>query len=241
VKEHFVSTQADSPFLPSCFLLLVLPCLAVAAPDGARSRAPSGLSDGRVLPGVAVTLEGRAAPPPHLRPDAPCRRRASRRDYTASVDAPGSSFASRTATVGVSETPGSPAETSRLDLVLARAVSEQVIVSATAGRRRCPRSASPRDVLDASGSTTARRRRSWASCRRCRVHRAGGQSGLQASVFVRGGEVALRGRPRWTACRSTSRAAPSTSAPCCRSSSSASRSCGGRRAASNGNDALAGW
>jgi outer membrane cobalamin receptor len=189
VKEHWVS-RGRPPFL---LVLLLVARLGAADPTGALAGSVR-TSDGRALPGVAVTLEG---PGGALRlttgPDGAFLV-AGLPDgtYTASVDAPGLRLLEpRTATVGPAGVPGSSARTSRLDLVLAPApVSERVVVSATRGeatlssigvaadvldRERIDDRAAPSLVAllqDVAGVATART----------------GQSGLQASVFVRGGE-----------------------------------------------------
>ena len=183
MKEHWVSPRT---------LSLVVSMLVVAGLVAAAD-APTGslegdvrTSDGRALPGVAVTLAGVGAE----------RRLTTGPDgsyevagldegtYTASIDAPGLELRGpRTATVTAA--PG------RLDLVLAPApVSEHVVVSATRGeatlsslgvavdvldRERIDDRAAPsllQLLQDVPGVATAR----------------AGQTGLQASVFIRGGE-----------------------------------------------------
>ena len=113
-------------------------------------------------------------------------------EYAASVDAPGLELReAATVAVGAVGSPGSPARASRLDLVLAPApVTERVVVSATRGEATLSSLGVAADVLDRQriddraapsllpllqevpGVATAR----------------AGQTGLQASVFVRGGE-----------------------------------------------------
>jgi vitamin B12 transporter len=143
-------------------------------------------SDGLALPGVAVTLHG---PGGERRittgPDGVFRTAGlPAGEYTASVDAPGLELRGpAVVAVGTGE--------SRLDLVLAPApVSEHVVVSATRGEATLSSIGVAADVLDREriddreapsllpllqdvpGVATAR----------------AGQTGLQGSVFIRGGE-----------------------------------------------------
>jgi outer membrane cobalamin receptor len=176
MKEHLV-----------ILLFLSLAASSTAAPGPAGSlEGTVRTSDGLALPGVALTLDGPAG-----------ERRLTTGpdgtfevaglppgDYTASVDAPGLELREpRTATVGAGGV--------RLDLVLAPApVSERVVVSATRGEATLSSLGIAADVLDrqriddraapsllpllqeVAGVATAR----------------AGQTGLQASVFIRGGE-----------------------------------------------------
>jgi len=183
VKEHLVPHR---PFSLVVYLLAVAGLAAAAdAPTGSLEGTVH-TSDGRALPGVAVTLDGEAHD----------RRLTTGPDgsfaavglppggYVASVDAPGLELREpRTATVGAGE--------ARLDLVLAPApVCERVVVSATRGEATLSSLGVAADVLDRDhiedraaasllpllqdvpGVATAR----------------AGQTGLQASVFLRGGE-----------------------------------------------------
>jgi vitamin B12 transporter len=185
VKEHLAPRRT----IP---LFLLVSWLAVAGLAAATNPVTGSLegtvytSDGRALPGVAVALEGPAGD----------RRVTTGPDgsfaaaglpagpYTVSVDAPGLELREpRTATVG--------SGAARLDLVLAPApVSERVVVSATRGEATLSSLGVAVDVLDREriddraapallpllqevpGVATART----------------GQTGLQASVFIRGGE-----------------------------------------------------
>ncbi|HSD67321.1 MAG TPA: TonB-dependent receptor, partial [Vicinamibacteria bacterium] len=183
MKEHLV------PHHP---LSLVVSLLA-AAGLAAAADAPPGLlegsvrtSDGRALPGVAVTLAGPAG----------ARRLTTRPDgsyeaagleagtYTASIDAPGLELRGpRAATVTAG--PG------RLDLVLAPApVSERVVVSATRGEATLSSIGVAADVLDRdriddrAAPSLLPLLQEVPGVATARV----GQTGLQASVFIRGGE-----------------------------------------------------
>jgi vitamin B12 transporter len=184
VKEHWV--------LPRTLPLLVVGLLSSRSLSAAAPTPTASLagvvrtSDGLALPGVAVTLEGPTGE----------RRLTTGPEgtfvaaglvagtYTLSVDAPGLEMRGpRTAAVGAGET--------RLDLVLAPApVSERVVVSATRGEATLSSIGIAVDVLDRQriedraapsllpllqevpGVATAR----------------AGQTGLQGSVFIRGGE-----------------------------------------------------
>jgi outer membrane cobalamin receptor len=183
VKEHLVSHH------PLSFVVSLLAVAGFAAAADAPTGSLEGsvrTSDGRALPGVAVTLHGPAGD----------RRLTTGPDgsfdvaglsagpYAASVDAPGLELREpRTATVSTG--------TARLDLVLTPApVSERVVVSATRGEATLSSLGVAADVLDREriddraapsllpllqevpGLATART----------------GQTGLQASVFIRGGE-----------------------------------------------------
>lgn len=192
MRKHWVHLRTLP--LPA-FSLLFAAALATAAP------APTGsvegvvrTSDGLVLPGVAVTLAGPASarrvttgPDGSFRVDG-----LAAGEYAASVDAPGLELREvATVAVGAVGSPGSPARASRLDLVLAPSpVTERVVVSATRGEATLSSLGVAADVLDRQriddraapsllpllqevpGVATAR----------------AGQAGLQASVFVRGGE-----------------------------------------------------
>ena len=146
-------------------------------------------SDGLALPGVAVILDGPAGERRVTTgPDGSFRVGGlAAGEYAASVDAPGLELR-EPATVAV----GAGERTGRLDLVLAPApVSERVVVSATRGEATLSSLGVAADVLDRQriddraapsllpllqevpGVATAR----------------AGQTGLQASVFVRGGEA----------------------------------------------------
>jgi outer membrane cobalamin receptor len=192
VKEHWASRRTAFP-LSFCLSLVLL-----AAPGAAAEVAAGSItgtvrtSDGRALPGVAVVLEGPTGE--HRLATGPDGSFAVAAlpagTYAASVDAPGlvlrepRSFA-------VGESPGASAGPSRLELVLAPApVTELVVVSATRGEATQSSLGVATDVLDRQriddraapsllpllqdvpGVATAR----------------AGQTGLQASVFVRGGE-----------------------------------------------------
>ncbi|HXK11236.1 MAG TPA: TonB-dependent receptor [Vicinamibacteria bacterium] len=186
MKEHWVSPRRFS--LPVCLAVsLVVSARTAAAASPAGSLEGSvRTSDGLALPGVAVVLDGPGG----------TRRLTAGPDgsfvvaslpagpYTASVDAPGLELREpRTVTVAAGPT--------RLDLVLVPApVSERVVVSATRGEATLSSIGIAADVLDRErigdraapsllpllqdvpGVATAR----------------AGQTGLQASVFVRGGE-----------------------------------------------------
>jgi len=183
VKEHWVSPRTFS---------LVVVLLAVAGLTEAAD-APTGslggtvhTSDGRALPGVAVTLAGAGTERRLTTGPDGSYEVAGLEDgtYTASIDAPGLELREpRAATVGNGET--------RLDLILAPApISERVVVSATRGEATLASIGIAADVLDREriddraapsllplmqevpGVATART----------------GQTGLQASVFIRGGE-----------------------------------------------------
>ncbi len=172
--------------------LVISLLLSLAAP-AAATKSPAGslvgivrTSDGLALPGVAVTLDGPAGERRVITgPDGAFRAGGlAAGEYTASVDAPGLALRTpATVTVGAGE--------SRLDLVLAPApVSERVVVSATRGEATLSSLGMAADVLDREhlddraapsllpllqevpGVATART----------------GQTGLQASVFIRGGE-----------------------------------------------------
>jgi vitamin B12 transporter len=173
----------------SRFVLFLLVARLAAAADGSPGSLGGTVrtSDGRALPGVAVTLDG---PGEDHRlttgPDGAFRVAGlPAGTYAASVDAPGLELREpRTATVSVGE--------ARLDLVLAPApVSERVVVSATRGEATLSTVGVATDVLDREriddraapsllpllqdvpGVATAR----------------AGQTGQQGSAFVRGGEA----------------------------------------------------
>jgi outer membrane cobalamin receptor len=180
MKEHWVL----SPFLS---LALSLAAASTAAPSPRGSIGGTvRTGDGFALPGVALTLDGPAGE----------RRLTTGPDgtfevaglppgaYSASVDAPGLELRGpRTATVGAGDV--------RLDLVLVPApVAERIVVSATRGEATLSSLGVSADVIDRQriddhaspsllpllqelpGVVTAR----------------AGQTGLQASVFIRGGE-----------------------------------------------------
>jgi outer membrane cobalamin receptor len=183
MKEHLVSPRT---------LSFILSLLAVAGPTAAADPPTGSLegsvrtSDGRALPGVAVTLEGPVSE--HRLTTGPDGSYAAAGlaagVYTASVDAPGLELR-EPRTAAVAEGP------ERLDLVLAPApVSERVVVSATRGEATLSSIGIAADVLDREriddraapsllplvqdvpGVATAR----------------AGQTGQQGSAFVRGGE-----------------------------------------------------
>jgi outer membrane cobalamin receptor len=184
VKEHWIHLRTLPLFVVS---LLSAGVLSAAAPvPGGSLVGIVRTTDGLGLPGVAVSLAGPAG----------TRRLTTGPDgafaaaglpagtYTASVDAPGLELREpQTAAVGAGE--------ARLDLVLAPApVSERVVVSATRGEATLSSIGVAVDVLDRQriedraapsllpllqdlpGVATAR----------------AGQTGLQGSVFIRGGE-----------------------------------------------------
>jgi vitamin B12 transporter len=183
MRKHLVSLRTLA--VPLVSLLLALASVASAAETGSLEGTVR-TSDGRALPGVAVTLDG---PSGERRvttgPDGTFQAGGLTAGvYAASVDAPGLDLR-QPATVAVG------AGASRLDVVLAPApVSERVVVSATRGEATLSSLGSAVDVLDheridaraatsllpllqeVPGVATAR----------------AGQTGLQASVFVRGGE-----------------------------------------------------
>jgi vitamin B12 transporter len=194
MRKRLVSLRPLSLSVVS--LLFLSPAAFVSAGE-----APTGsvegvvrTSDGLALPGVAVDLTGPSGERRvTTRPDGTFRAGGLAEGlYTASVDAPGLRLREpATVAVRAGRSPGSPARAGRLDLVLAPApVSERVVVSATRGeaalsslgvtadvldRRRIDDRAAPSLALllqDVPGVATART----------------GQTGLQASVFVRGGE-----------------------------------------------------
>jgi outer membrane cobalamin receptor len=177
-------------FLSSVFAVSV--CITAARPLSAAAPEPPGslggvvrTSDGLPLPGVAVVVQG----PANERrvttgPDGSFRAALAQGAYTLRVDAPGLTLAEpQSVSVGAGET--------RQDLVLAPApVRERVVVSATRGEATLSSLGVTADVLDREriveraaqsllpllqdvpGVATART----------------GQTGQQASVFVRGGE-----------------------------------------------------
>jgi vitamin B12 transporter len=187
VKEHLGRPRAVACVVVPVFVLSLLPLAnpSVAMPTG-RVAGAVRTSDGLALPGVAVTLHG---PGGERRittgPDGVFRTAGlPAGEYTASVDAPGLELRGpAVVAVGTGE--------SRLDLVLAPApVSEHVVVSATRGEATLSSIGVAADVLDREriddreapsllpllqdvpGVATAR----------------AGQTGLQGSVFIRGGE-----------------------------------------------------
>jgi vitamin B12 transporter len=184
VKEHLVSPRCISVVLS----LLAAAGLAVAAdaPKGSLEGSVS-TSDGKALPGVAVTLHGPAGDRRRVTtgPDGTYAATGLEAGmYAASVDAPGLELREpKTARV--------ESGASRLDLVLAPApVTERLVVSATRGEATLSSIGVAADVLDREaiddraapsllpllqdvpGVATAR----------------AGQTGQQGSVFIRGGE-----------------------------------------------------
>jgi outer membrane cobalamin receptor len=182
VKKRLVSFRSPSLVVA----LLFLPGAAGAQTAASSLQGVVRTSDGLVLPGVAVTLDG----PVGVRrvstgPDGSFRvDDLAAGEYAASVDAPGLELREpATVAVGAGQT--------WLDLVLAPApVSERVVVSATRGEATLSSLGVAADVIDRQriddraapsllpllqevpGVSSART----------------GQTGLQASVFVRGGE-----------------------------------------------------
>jgi vitamin B12 transporter len=172
--------------------LLLLFLLSVPLPLAAAAPGPEGslggtvrTSDGQPLPGVAVVVQGQADERRVTTgPDGSFRTLLAPGAYTLRVDAPGLTLAEpRSVAVGAGET--------RQDLVLSPApVKERVVVSATRGEATLSSLGVTADVLDREriddraapsllpllqdvpGVATAR----------------AGQTGQQASVFVRGGE-----------------------------------------------------
>jgi vitamin B12 transporter len=183
VKERLVSPRCS--FLVLCVLAVASLAIAGDAPTGSLEGSVS-TSDGQALPGVAVTLHGPVGDRRlTTRPDGSFAATAlPAGPYTVSIDVPGLEIRGpHTARVD----PG----TSRLDLVLAPApVAEHVVVSATRGEATLSSIGVAADVLDRAaiedraaptllpllqdvpGIATAR----------------AGQTGGQASVFIRGGE-----------------------------------------------------
>jgi outer membrane cobalamin receptor len=188
VKKRLVSPRPLSHLafaLTVSLLFFAGPAAAVEAPGGLLEGVVR-TSDGLGLPGVAVTLDGAAGrrvattgPEGAFRFDG-----LASGDYVASVDAPGLVLRAPAAATVASGA-------ARLDLVLAPApVSERVVVSATRSEATLSSLGVAADVLDREhiesraapsllpllqevpGVATAR----------------AGQTGLQASVFVRGGE-----------------------------------------------------
>ena len=184
MRKHWVRLRTV-PLLVSWLLIPAALATAVEPPTGSLEGVVR-TSDGLVLPGVAVTLDGPAGERRVTTgPDGSFRASGlAAGEYAASVDAPGLELRSpATATVGAGE--------SRIDLVLAPApVSEHVVVSATRGEATLSSLGVSADVLDRQriddraapsllpllqevpGVATAR----------------AGQTGLQGSVFIRGGE-----------------------------------------------------
>jgi outer membrane cobalamin receptor len=164
-------------------LSLPLPLAAAPEPEGSLGGTVR-TSDGQPLPGVAVVVEGKEERRVTTGPDGSFRTSLAQGAYTLRVDAPGLTLAEpRSVAVGAGET--------RQDLVLAPApVQERVVVSATRGEATLSSLGVTADVLDREriddraapsllpllqdvpGVATAR----------------AGQTGQQASVFVRGGE-----------------------------------------------------
>jgi vitamin B12 transporter len=184
MKERLAFPRHFSRFVP--FLLVAR--LAAAA-DGSPGSLEGTVrtSDGRALPGLAVTLDG---PGETHRlttgPDGAFRIGGlGAGTYAASVDAPGLVLREpRTATVGAGEV--------RLDLVLAPApVSERVVVSATRGEATLSTVGVATDVLDReriddrAGSSLLPLLQDVPGVATARA----GQTGQQGSAFVRGGEA----------------------------------------------------
>ena len=185
MRKHLVSLRPLSLSVVWLLLSVSAPFATAETPTGALAGVVR-TSDGLALPGVAVTLDGPAGERRVTTgPDGTFRASGlAAGEYAASVDAPGLELREpSTARVGAGE--------SRLDLVLAPApVSERVVVSATRGEATLSSLGVSADVLDRQriddraapsllpllqevpGVATART----------------GQTGLQASVFVRGGE-----------------------------------------------------
>jgi outer membrane cobalamin receptor len=184
VKEHLSSPRLHSFLVP--FLL----ALGAAAAAGTPTGSLEGLvqtSDGLALPGVAVTLGGPAGERRVAAgPDGTFRAGGlAAGEYTVSVDAPGLELRPPArAVVGTGA--------SRLDLVLAPApVSERVVVSATRGEATLSSLGISADVLDRqqiddrAASSLLPLLQEVPGVAAART----GQTGLQASVFVRGGEA----------------------------------------------------
>jgi vitamin B12 transporter len=187
VKEHLVSRRGLSHVVFLFAVVLAAAALAAAAdvPPGSLEGSVS-TSDGQALPGVAVTLHGPAGDRRlTTRPDGSYAAAAlPAGPYAVSIDVPGLEIRGpHTARVESGAT--------RLDLVLAPApVAERVVVSATRGEATLSSIGVTADVLDREaiedraaptllpllqdipGVATAR----------------AGQTGEQASVFIRGGE-----------------------------------------------------
>ena len=185
MRKRWISLRPLSLSVVWLLLSLSAPFSTAETPTGALVGAVR-TSDGLALPGVAVTLDGPAGERRLTTgPDGTFRASGlAAGEYAASVDAPGLELREpATATVGAGE--------SRLDLVLAPApVSEHVVVSATRGEATLSSLGVSADVLDRQriddraapsllpllqevpGVATART----------------GQTGLQGSVFIRGGE-----------------------------------------------------
>ena len=183
MKEHLVSLRPLS--LVRVSVLFIASVAAAQAPTGSLAGVVR-TSDGLTLPGVAVTLDGPAGERRVTTgPDGSFRVFGlAAGEYAMSVDAPGLELRPpAAATVGGGE--------SRVELVLAPApVSERVVVSATRGEATLSSLGVSADVLlrqriddraapsllpllqEVPGIATART----------------GQTGLQGSVFIRGGE-----------------------------------------------------
>ncbi len=183
MRKHWISPTAV-PLLVLCLLATAARVTAAGAPAGSLEGVVR-TSDGVALPGVAVRLDSPGGER-HVTtgPEGTFRVSLPAGTYELSVDAPGLSLRSAaTATVGAGE--------SRVELVLGPApVSERVVVSATRGEATLSSLGVSADVLDRQriqdraapsllpllqdvpGVATAR----------------AGQTGLQGSVFIRGGE-----------------------------------------------------
>ena len=185
MRKHLFRLHTLSLLLVSLLLSLAAPVATAETPTGSLGGVVR-TSDGLALPGVAVTLNGPAGERRVTTgPDGSFRASGlAAGEYAAAVDTPGLELREpTTVTVGAGE--------SRLDLVLAPApVSERVVVSATRGEATLSSIGIAADVIDRQriddraapsllpllqempGVATART----------------GQTGLQGSVFIRGGE-----------------------------------------------------
>jgi outer membrane cobalamin receptor len=175
------------------FLLAVLVLSCVPSVHGSEPAAATGslagtvrTSDGAALPHVAVSLHGNAGSARVMTgPDGAFRvPRLALGEYSASVDAPGLTLTGpSTASVG-----GGPA---RLDLVLSAApVREHVVVSATRGEATSSTLGAAVDVLERERIEERAAPSLLALVQELpgvATARAGG-TGLQGSVFIRGGE-----------------------------------------------------
>ena len=180
------------PTLFRAFCLFFVGVLAAGRPAASAAAEPSGslggvvrTSDGLPLPGVAVVVQGTVGERRVTTgPDGSFRTALLAGSYTLRVDAPGLSLAeSPPIAVGAGET--------RQDLVLAPApVKEHVVVSATRGEATLSSLGVSTDVLDReriedrAASSLLPLLQEVAGVATARA----GQTGQQASVFVRGGE-----------------------------------------------------
>ena len=167
--------------------LFALPLRSAAAEPEPRGSLTGVVrtSDAQPLPGVAVVLRGAAAERRVTTgPDGSFRAELPAGAYSLGVDAPGLTLGEpQSATVGAGET--------RKDLVLAPApVKERVVVSATRGEATLSTLGVTADVLDREGieeraaSSLLPLLQDVPGVATARA----GQTGQQASVFVRGGE-----------------------------------------------------